>query len=210
MMSCRRTAGPGQRTRPGVTWATLLLLGSVDELTATLIAARAGDEAALAAFVRRTQHDVWRFVAHLVDARTADDLAQDTYIRAVRALQKFRGESSARTWLLSIARRACMDELRLRTRDRRRDAQLRQHTEAAVTPDIAGESAAHALIDTLDPDRRAAFVLTQLVGLPYAEAAQILDVPIGTIRSRVARARIELIERLEADEQPGPSRLSSF
>ena len=66
------------------------------------------------------------------------------------------------------------------------------------------------MIDTLDPDRRAAFVLTQLVGLPYAEAAQILDVPIGTIRSRVARARIELIERLEADEQPGPSRLSSF
>lgn len=182
----------------------------MDELTATLIAARAGDEAALAAFVRRTQHDVWRFAAHLIDVHTADDLTQDTYIRAVRALPKFRADSSARTWLLSIARRACMDELRLRTRERRRDERIRQHTEPAVTPDIAGESAAHALIDTLEPDRRAAFVLTQLVGLPYAEAAQILDVPIGTIRSRVARARIELIERLEADEHPGPSRLTSY
>jgi RNA polymerase sigma-70 factor, ECF subfamily len=57
----------------------------------------------------------------------------------------------------------------------------------------------HRLIERLDLDRRAAFVLTQLLGLSYLEAAEACDVPVGTIRSRVARARAELIGQLEAD-----------
>jgi RNA polymerase sigma-70 factor (ECF subfamily) len=171
---------------------------SVDELTATLLSARRGDDAALTSFVQQTRPAVWRFVAHLVDPRAADDLTQDTFLRAVRALPEYRGDASARTWLLSIARRACMDELRSRTRQRRRDARLNGLRTEDTVPDIAPESDSAALLRTLDPDRRAAFVLTQLISLPYADAAEILSVPIGTIRSRVARARADLISQLEA------------
>ena len=174
----------------------------MDELTATLLAARRGDDAALTSFVNQTRSAVWRFVAHLVDPRAADDLTQDTYLRAVRALPGYRGDSSARTWLLAIARRSCMDELRVRTRQRRRDARLRSLRTDDVMPDVAGESDSAALLHSLDPDRRAAFVLTQLLSLPYAETADILGVPVGTIRSRVARARADLIAALEASVAP--------
>ncbi|HEX3811895.1 MAG TPA: sigma-70 family RNA polymerase sigma factor [Mycobacteriales bacterium] len=169
----------------------------MDELTATLLAARNGDDAALTSFVQQTRPAVWRFVAHLVDPRAADDLTQDTFLRAVRALPGYRGDASARTWLLAIARRACMDELRVRTRQRRRDAKLSGLRAEDTVPDIAPESDSAALLRMLNPDRRAAFVLTQLISLSYAEAAEILGVPIGTIRSRVARARADLIEQLE-------------
>lgn len=76
----------------------------MDELTTLLQAATRGDRAALAAFVRRTQAEVWRFVAHLVDPASADDLTQEVFLRALAAAPRFRGEASARTWLLTIAR----------------------------------------------------------------------------------------------------------
>jgi RNA polymerase sigma-70 factor (ECF subfamily) len=76
-----------------------------DELTSVALRARRGDAAAAAAFVRATQADVWRLCAHLGSAATADDLTQETYARAFASLHRFLGRSSARTWLLSIARR---------------------------------------------------------------------------------------------------------
>src|SRR5688500_16196676 len=88
--------------------------GAVDELTRLALAAGGGDRVALAAFVRGTQADVWRLCAALVDPGAADDLTQDTYIRALGAVARFRGDSSARTWLLGIARRACADAIRSR------------------------------------------------------------------------------------------------
>ncbi|MGW3628420.1 sigma-70 family RNA polymerase sigma factor, partial [Streptomyces sp. NPDC000880] len=75
-------------------------------------------------FIQAGRQEVWSLCAHLVDPQSADDLTQETYLRVFRALESFRRESSARTWLLSIARRTCMDELRSRIRRRRRDAQL--------------------------------------------------------------------------------------
>jgi RNA polymerase sigma-70 factor, ECF subfamily len=155
---------------------------------------------ALATFVRRTQADVWRFCAHLVDPGAADDLTQEVYLRAMRGVDRFRGDASARTWLLSIARRTAADEIRQRQRRRRLRVPL-----AADDPDPTGVVDVHRLIERLDLDRRAAFVLTQLLGLSYQEAAEACDVPIGTIRSRVARARSELIAELAAD-QLAPSR----
>lgn len=175
--------------------STLRRVSGVDELTGTLMAAGRGDGAALTSFVRQTRPSVWRFVAHLVDPGTADDLVQDVYLRAVRALPAFRGDCSARTWLLAIARRACADELRSRSRQRRRDERLRGMRVEDTVPDGSSDSA--ALLGLLDPDRRAAFVLTQLIGLSYAETASVLGVPIGTVRSRVARARADLIEQLD-------------
>src|SRR5579859_4969723 len=96
----------------------------MDELTRLARSAGRGDQAALAELIRRTQTDVWRFCAHLVDPAVADDLTQDTYLRAIPALKGFRGEASVRTWLLTIARRTCAAELDARSRDRRLAARL--------------------------------------------------------------------------------------
>lgn len=168
----------------------------MDELTRLALAAGRGDRVALAAFVRRSQPEVWRLCRHLTDAGSADDVTQDTYLRALPALAGFRAESSARTWLLGIARRAAADAIR-REQRRRRLAPRR----ALPTPDHAGGVAVEALLAPLDADRREAFVLTQLLGLSYAEAAEVAGVAVGTIRSRVARARAELAATArEADE----------
>ena len=168
----------------------------MDELTRLAIEAGRGDRIALAAFVRRTQPEVWRLCRHLGGPDAADDTTQDTYLRAIPALAGFRAESSARTWLLGIARRAASDAVR--REQRRRRLSLRR---AVATPDHAGHIAVEALLAPLDQDRREAFVLTQVLGLSYAEAAAVGDVAVGTIRSRVARARAELAQAARhADE----------
>ena len=168
----------------------------MDPLTNALLAARHGDEPALATAIRLGQTDVARFVRPLVDPNDLEDVVQDTFVRAYRALPRFRGDASGRTWLLVIARRAAADAIRARVRIRRTEGQ-------APTPSGDGASldtahALQALVDGLDIERREAFVLTQIVGCPYAEAAEICGVPIGTIRSRVARARESLLEQVHA------------
>jgi RNA polymerase sigma-70 factor (ECF subfamily) len=165
-----------------------------DPITALALAARAGDAGALAALVRGTQAEVWRFTAALVDPGAADDLTQETFLRAFRALAGFEGRSSVRTWLLGIARRACADHVRAVVRRRRLDARLAAQAYMAIPhPDPAHRLGADDLLGRLSAERRTAFVLTQVLGLSYAEAATVEDVPVGTIRSRVARARDELI-----------------
>ncbi|MGQ0632699.1 MAG: sigma-70 family RNA polymerase sigma factor [Sporichthyaceae bacterium] len=175
-----------------------------EEITAHALAAGRGDSAAITEFVRGTQADVWRYVAYLVDRSTADDLTQETFLRALRGLRTFRGDVPARIWLLSIARRAVVDHFRAQGRRPQSGASLDCGEFAAellgpIAADHAGNVAIEALIATLDEDKRTAFVLTQISGLSYAEAAQIAGVPVGTIRSRVARAREDLIAAMEAD-----------
>jgi RNA polymerase sigma-70 factor (ECF subfamily) len=176
----------------------------MDELTPLARAAGRGDRAALARLVRQTQGDVWRLCAHLVDPSSADDLTQDTYLRAIPALGKFRGDAPVRTWLLAIARRACAAEISARTRDRRlavRLAGTSYGTLGAPPAEPGAQTAADELLNALEPDRRAAFVLTQMLGCSYAEAAAICGCPVGTIRSRVARAREDL-DAMTADQNP--------
>jgi RNA polymerase sigma-70 factor (ECF subfamily) len=182
----------------------------VDELTRLLLDARDGDRHALAAVVRTTQADVWRLASHLVGTTDADDVTQDTYVRMWRALPRFRAEASARTWLLVIARRACVDALRKQGRHQR----LVRRSVSAVARQAGGSTdervgpvsvaapdehlALDALVDSLERDRRIAFVLTQVIGCSYDEAAAVCAVPVGTIRSRVSRAREDLVAALEA------------
>jgi RNA polymerase sigma-70 factor, ECF subfamily len=101
-----------------------------------------------------------------------------------------------------------MDELRRRSRQRRRDGQLAGAPPggAAAAPDPAGEAGMRDLIGRLEPGRRAAFVLTQMLSIPYDEAAQICGCPPGTIRSRVARARADLIDMLATSTPRQPHR----
>lgn len=168
----------------------------VDSLTWTALRAQAGGDAALGPLVEAGYDPVWRLCAHLVDIQSADDLAQETFTRAVAGISRFRGTSSARTWLLAIARNVCCDELRGRERKRRRDARLAAGAEV-LSPDPSSEVALGRLIAGLDIDRRAAFVLTAVLGLSYEEAAVVCACPPGTIRSRVARARAQLVGQLE-------------
>ena len=86
----------------------------VDDATRLAIAAGSGDRAALTAFIQATQRDVWRYLAFHAGPREADDLTQETFLRVLTALPRFQGRSSARTWLLSIARRVVVDHLRHR------------------------------------------------------------------------------------------------
>ena len=174
----------------------------MDELTRLALAARDGDRDALAAFVRRSQPDVWRYCAHAGDRHNVDDLTQETYLRAIGALRSFRGEASARTWLLSVAWRVCADAVRRNRRQRAVFERFRASAEPPITPDASGGVDLDALVAGLATDRRAAFVLTQVLGLSYDEAAEVCGCPIGTIRSRVARARADLLRAAVTDE-PG-------
>jgi RNA polymerase sigma-70 factor (ECF subfamily) len=171
----------------------------VDHLTRLLIAARDGDRVALERFVAETQGDVWRLCRYLGDAEYADDLAQETYERAIGSIHRFRADGAARGWLLTIARRTCVDHTRRATRRRRLDRAVRDATTTGTPDGVLTASDASGRIELddvlahLDDDRRSAFVLTQVLGLRYDEAAEVLDCPIGTIRSRVARARVDLV-----------------
>ncbi|HEV3135013.1 MAG TPA: sigma-70 family RNA polymerase sigma factor [Acidimicrobiia bacterium] len=172
----------------------------MDRLTGLLVQARDGDRLALGAAIRMSQAEVWRVAAHLVGQNEADDVTQDVFLRAWRALPSFRAESSGRTWLLAIARRACADAVRRQSRWRKLTGRL--HSEwAAASPEGDAVDELHGLGDLimrLPPAQREAFVLTQITGCSYAEAAELCSVEIGTIRSRVARARAELVDLVRA------------
>jgi RNA polymerase sigma-70 factor, ECF subfamily len=179
-------------------------------VTALALAAGAGDSAALTAFVRATQRDVYRFLSHLCEREEAEDLTQETYLRALRALPAFAGRSSARTWLLSIARRVAADQVR-RTMARPRTTAVEDwDTVVAASPTHRRSGfdegiLLRELVAALEPDRRDAFVLTQILGLDYTATAEVCGCPIGTIRSRVARAREDLVRAMNAPGLPGRS-----
>jgi RNA polymerase sigma-70 factor (ECF subfamily) len=166
-----------------------------DPLTELALAAAAGDDAALGEVVAATQHKVRRLCAHLGSANDAEDLAQETYLRAMRSLPTYRGEAPFEAWLVQIARYVCADYVRRRVRRSAIDQRYRPTTAGVTAPDHSAELA--ELVAVLDPDQATALVLTQLVGLSYDEAADVCGCPVGTIRSRVARARARLLEQLD-------------
>ncbi|MDC7107489.1 RNA polymerase sigma factor [Corynebacterium striatum] len=173
-----------------------------DDARVTDLALRAGrgDRAALTEFIKSTQDDVWRLLAHLGGPEIADDLTQETYLRVIGALPRFAARSSARTWLLSLARRVWVDNIR-HDMARPRKSATEYEDAAAQAPAIENSGTwsdwidARALIDALPADRREALILTQVLGYSYEEAAKIAGVRVGTIRSRVARARKDLIDQ---------------
>lgn len=171
-----------------------------DPLRDLVDAAQHGDDAALAELVRRTQPSVWRLCRALGDGVDAEDLTQETYLRAVTSLASYRFESPFLPWLLTIARRTCADQVRRMERRRRLTRRLTDDLRGDHPTGSEHHRDVHRLVELLDPERRLAFVLTQVVGLSYEEAAEVCECPIGTIRSRVARARAELLTLVEAAE----------
>ena len=189
----------------------------MERWTGLALGAKAGDRGALEALIDLAYGPTRRLCSTLVDAQSADDLVQETFLRMAKAIGRFRCESSAKTWLFSIAYHVCTSELRSRVRHRQHtepggDLTLHPH---AIDHDPAGWIVVDDLVQRLDPDRRAAFVLTQIYGLSYDETATVCACAPGTVASRVARARHDLIQLMgrvgDADDprmlRPVPSRV---
>lgn len=96
----------------------------IDPLAALLLAAREGDDRAVRDLVQRTQPVVWRLCSALGSAGEEDDLVQETYLRALRSADRYRGEAPVQAWLLAIARNVCADHVRRRQRQRRLAEQI--------------------------------------------------------------------------------------
>ncbi|MGZ5288629.1 MAG: RNA polymerase sigma factor [Actinomycetota bacterium] len=171
--------------------------------------ARDGDTAAFGELVERHQSRIYAVCLRiLADPEEARDAAQDAFITAFRKLAQFRGDAAFTTWLHRIAVNACYDELR---RAKRRPM---LHTVTPADDDRAPEpgppSADHAdeIAGTLDvtkalaaipDDFRIALVLADVEDLPYDEIARVLEVPVGTVKSRVHRGRIALAKELTGE-----------
>ncbi|MFC7530893.1 sigma-70 family RNA polymerase sigma factor [Actinoplanes sp. GCM10030250] len=171
-------------------------------------AAARGDTTAITELIGATQRDVMRFLGSLAPSADVEDLAQETFLRVVRALPTFAGRSTVRTWLFAIARRVAADHARFSAR-RPRTAALHNWQAVAESvvpshgPRFEEQQALTDLVRGLSHERREAFVLTQIAGLSYLEAAEVLGCPIGTVRSRVARARNDLITAMRDDPHSG-------
>jgi RNA polymerase sigma-70 factor (ECF subfamily) len=154
-------------------------------------AAAAGNTRALEELVRAYQAPVWRFLRHLLgDDELAEDVAQEAFVRMYRRLPGFEYRSKFSTWLFQIARNAGLDAARGRTRHLRLMA-------SAPTPAPPRDPAASAEIGSalasLTPKLREALLLVEVLGLTYREAATVLGAPEGTVKSRVAAGREQLV-----------------
>jgi RNA polymerase sigma-70 factor (ECF subfamily) len=160
--------------------------------------AAAGERAALESLLARHLdriHAVCRRV--LVHPEDALDATQEALIAITRGISRFDGRSRFTTWMYRVATNAALDEAR-----RRRRRPIASEHIADVSSGADPTAAVDARLDvdaamaTMPPDYRAAVALRDLVGLDYAEIASVLDVPIGTVRSRIARGRATLADRL--------------
>jgi RNA polymerase sigma-70 factor (ECF subfamily) len=180
-----------------------------DDLSRMLLAAAGGDARERDRFVAAVADDVRRLCGYLGDADAVDDLVQESFERMMRALPSYRGDGPAIHWVRQIVRRTCADATRRRSRQRRRDRlSSADRVEESVLDGATTEF--DDLLARLDRDRRDAFLVTQVLGLSYAEAAVVLDCPIGTVRSRVARARMDIMTMLGArdrDDEWGTDRM---
>lgn len=160
-----------------------------------------GDERAFEELVIRYEAQVRRIAFGVLrDHALAEDVAQETFLTAYRKADSFRAEGSVRSWLFRIAVRRALDELKKRRRkaevalsalpyDRRRGVEPHKQLDAAWDLERALES--------LTPEHRAALILKEVEGMSYQEIAVSLGCPMGTVATRIHRARLELRVRLQ-------------
>lgn len=172
-----------------------------NEEEARLIAdARRGDGRALSLLVAANQQAVRgflrRFAGHWADA---DDLAQEAFVTAWRKLNRFEGRSSFRVWVCGIGYRIARDARRAHTRAQARDfAWLEDADSEGGGAPLEDRIAVARAMSQLPDDQRAAVALCLGEGFSHAEAAAILDTPLGTVKSHVLRGRERLLKILDA------------
>ncbi|WP_156727814.1 RNA polymerase sigma factor SigM [Streptomyces apocyni] len=166
----------------------------------------AGDPDAFGELVRRHRDRLWAVALRtLGDREEAADAVQDALVSAYRAAHTFRGQSAVTTWLHRITVNACLDRARKAASrktspvdDPERLDQLLEPHESASAPAERHDLHRELIqaMNTLPADQRAALVLVDMQGYPVAEAAQVLDIPTGTVKSRCARGRARLLPLL--------------
>lgn len=180
---------------------------SDDQLVAR---AQAGDNRAFDLLIRKYQHKVIKLVARYVNTADAQDVAQEAFIKAYRALPGFKGNSAFYTWLYRISINTAKNYLVARSRRPASqdidiaDAEAFGHMDRFSeqdTPEALLESeeirdAVIAAIQDLPEDLRTAIMLRELDGMSYEEIAQSMDCPVGTVRSRIFRARSAIEDKL--------------
>ena len=144
------------------------------------------------------------------DAGAADDLVQDTLERAVSRWHQRRSDGDTRTWLFTILHNLAVNHIR-RTARRGRELPLDDAGESDVAVPSSQEDALRrddilGAVGQLPDDQRSVLLLVSIEDVSYAEAARILDIPIGTVMSRLARARARLLNLLEEQGQPASDR----
>ncbi|MFJ4271777.1 RNA polymerase sigma factor SigM [Streptomyces coelicoflavus] len=165
-----------------------------------------GDPEAFGELVRRHRDRLWAVALRtLGDREEAADAVQDALVSAYRAAHTFRGQAAVTTWLHRITVNACLDRARKAASrktapvdDTERLDRLLEPHESASAPAERNDVHRQLLeaLDTLPAEQRAALVLVDMQGYPVAEAARVLDVPTGTIKSRCARGRARLLPLL--------------
>ena len=166
---------------------------------------RAGDTRAFEELVTMYQHRVFGVALRMLGNRAeAEEIAQETFLRAHRALREFRGEARLGTWLYAIASRLCLNRLASGPRRHERSDDIALAQAPAESADTAGalergelEAALHEAVAALPEDRRIVVVLRDLEGLSYEDIAQVLGMPLNTVRTRLHRARLDLKAKLE-------------
>jgi RNA polymerase sigma-70 factor (ECF subfamily) len=167
--------------------------------------ARTGDQRALEALLRRHQDRLYAVCRRLTGSDSdAADALQDTLIAVVRGLPRFDGRSSFGTWSYRIAVNASLDELRARARRPEAAMDERSATVRDQAESVADRLDIDAALRRLTPEFRAPVVLRDVCQLDYAEIAEVLGLPPGTVRSRIARGRAALVGLLgERSESVG-------
>ncbi len=185
----------------------------MDELL--LRRAQSGDPEAFERLMEPLEQLVWRVCWHYTGNReAAEDCGQEAMIRIWRNLANYRGECALESWVYRIAANCCMDWLRKKKRDR--SVSMEPMVEQGFDPadDAPGteeqvvakdeRQRLREAIALLPDDQREALILTQLEKVPYEEAAQVLGVSEGTVKSRVNRAKARLKEILSAERELSP------
>jgi RNA polymerase sigma-70 factor (ECF subfamily) len=181
---------------------------SIDDLVLTR--AQKGDTAALDAVLRH-HYDAIRSICHriVINSADAEDATQMALISVARALPSFDRRASLSTWIYRIATNAALDELR---RISRRPVPTQDSAIDRAQPDTTGDVDTQMLIAQalggVAPEYRVVLVLRHVADLDYEEIAAILDIPIGTVRSRLARGRTQLTE-IVGNQFPAPQRHNS-
>jgi RNA polymerase sigma-70 factor, ECF subfamily len=164
----------------------------------TVERARRGELLAFEELVRAFQADVFRFAWHLTrDQTLAEDVTQEAFLRAFRFMGGFRGEQKFGSWLLAIARNCAMDALR-------RQHRLTRTLEASAQRTVADASARvelDAALRSVSPEHRETFLLVEVFGLSYQETADVLGLAVGTVKSRMFRARQALSKAIADVDQ---------
>jgi RNA polymerase sigma-70 factor (ECF subfamily) len=163
-----------------------------------------GELSSFEELVERHRNIVFRTAARIVGPTEAEDVTQDAFLRAFHSLEQYRGTARFRTWLLQIAQNAALNHL---ARARRRP--IEPAVESADVPDRdpvrqpatrlerrERQQRLELKLVALRPEYRSLLVLRDLEGLSYGEIAEVLDMPLGSVKGRLHRARSELIELL--------------